>query len=59
MPMLQLDIVWCYFMLRDVSRLEVAGARLNKARVGFELSHGKDSMRFRLLQAARHADLAL
>uniref|UniRef100_A0A8R7TNF7 NEDD8 ultimate buster 1 n=2 Tax=Triticum urartu TaxID=4572 RepID=A0A8R7TNF7_TRIUA len=58
-PMLQLDIVWCYFMLRDVSRLEVAGARLNKARVGFELSHGKDSTRFRLLQAARHADLAL
>ncbi|VAH53304.1 unnamed protein product [Triticum turgidum subsp. durum] len=58
-PMLQLDIVWCYFMLRDVSRLEVAGARLNKARLGFELSHGKDSTRFRLLQAARHADLAL
>uniref|UniRef100_A0ACD5V202 Uncharacterized protein n=1 Tax=Avena sativa TaxID=4498 RepID=A0ACD5V202_AVESA len=58
-PMLQLDIVWCYFMLRDVSRLEVAGARLNKARSGFERSHGKDSTRFRLLQAARHADLAI
>uniref|UniRef100_A0ACD5UV98 Uncharacterized protein n=1 Tax=Avena sativa TaxID=4498 RepID=A0ACD5UV98_AVESA len=58
-PMLQLDIVWCYFMLRDVSRLEVAGARLNKARLGFERSHGKDSTRFRLLQAARHADLAI
>ncbi|KAM0903265.1 hypothetical protein ACQ4PT_018781 [Festuca glaucescens] len=58
-PMLQLDIVWCYFMLRDVSRLEVAGARLSKARLGFERSHGKDSTRFRLLQAARHADLAI
>lgn len=58
-PMLQLDIVWCYFVLRDVSRLEVAGARLNKARLGFERSHGKDSTRFRLLQAARHADLAI
>ncbi|KQJ84922.1 NEDD8 ultimate buster 1 [Brachypodium distachyon] len=58
-PMLQLDIVWCYFMLRDVSRLEVAGDRLKKARVGFERSHGKDSSRFRLLQAARHADLAI
>jgi hypothetical protein len=57
--MLQLDIVWCYFMLRDVSRLEVAGARLSKARLGFERSHGKDSTRFRLLQAARHADLAM
>jgi hypothetical protein len=58
-PMLQLDIVWCYFRLRDVSRLEVAGDRLNKARLGFERSHGKDSTRFRLLQAARHADLAM
>uniref|UniRef100_A0A0D9WA95 UBA domain-containing protein n=1 Tax=Leersia perrieri TaxID=77586 RepID=A0A0D9WA95_9ORYZ len=58
-PMLELDIVWCYFTLRDVSRLEVAGARLEKARSGFERSHGKDSARFRLLQAGRHADLAI
>lgn len=58
-PMLQLDIVWCYFMLRDVSCLEVAGARLEKARLGFERSHGKDSTRFRLLQAGRQADLAM
>uniref|UniRef100_J3M1Y5 UBA domain-containing protein n=1 Tax=Oryza brachyantha TaxID=4533 RepID=J3M1Y5_ORYBR len=58
-PMLQLDIVWCYFMLRDVSHLEVAGTRLEKARSGFERSHGKDSARFRLLQAGRHADLAI
>lgn len=59
LPMLQLDIVWCYFMLRDVSCLEVAGARLEKARLGFERSHGKDSTRFRLLQAGRQADLAM
>ncbi|XP_062184388.1 uncharacterized protein LOC133888241 [Phragmites australis] len=58
-PMLQLDIVWCYFMLRDISRLEVAGTRLEKARLGFERSHGKDSTRFRLLQAGRQADLAI
>ncbi|KAK3141343.1 hypothetical protein QOZ80_4BG0332650 [Eleusine coracana subsp. coracana] len=58
-PMLQLDIVWCYFMLRDVSCLEVAGVRLEKARLGFERSHGKDSTRFRLLQAGRQADLAI
>ncbi|KAE8768765.1 NEDD8 ultimate buster 1 [Hordeum vulgare] len=57
-PMLQLDIVWCYFMLSDVSRLEVAGARLNKARLGFELSHGTDSTRFRLLQARFKQGLA-
>jgi hypothetical protein len=48
-PMLQLDIVWCYFMLRDVSCLEVTGTRLKKARLGFEHSHGKDSTRFRLV----------
>ncbi|XP_039819708.1 NEDD8 ultimate buster 1-like isoform X3 [Panicum virgatum] len=59
MPMLQLDIVWCYFVLRDVSCLEVAGTRLEKARVGFERSHGKDSSRFRVLQAGRQADLAI
>ncbi|KAL6844053.1 hypothetical protein ACP4OV_025726 [Aristida adscensionis] len=58
-PMLQLDIVWCYFMLRDVSRLEVAGNRLEKARIGLEHSHGKDSTRFRVLQAGRQADLAI
>ncbi|KAG8066456.1 hypothetical protein GUJ93_ZPchr0004g39088 [Zizania palustris] len=58
-PMLQLDIVWCYFVLHDVSCLELAGARLEKARSGFEHSHGKDSTRFRLLQAGHHADLAI
>ncbi|CAN6236431.1 unnamed protein product [Urochloa humidicola] len=58
-PMLQLDIVWCYFVLRDVSCLEVAGTRLEKARVGLERSHGKDSSRFRILQAGRQADLAI
>ena len=57
--MLQLDIVWCYFVLRDVSCLEVAGTRLEKARLGFERSHGKDSTRFRILQAGRQADLAM
>ncbi|KAJ6850307.1 putative NEDD8 ultimate buster 1 [Iris pallida] len=58
-PMLQLDIVWCYFMLRDISCLSVAGERLTKARKGFERAHGKDSTRFRILQAGRHAELAI
>ncbi|CAL9771991.1 unnamed protein product [Musa acuminata subsp. burmannicoides] len=58
-PILQLDIVWCYFMLQDISHLAVAGIRLVKARKGFEHSHGKDSMRLRLLQAGYQAELAI
>ncbi|XP_020259328.1 NEDD8 ultimate buster 1 [Asparagus officinalis] len=58
-PILQLDIVWCYFLLKDISCLSVAGARLAKARLGFERSHGKDFTRFRALQDGRHQDLAI
>lgn len=58
-PMLQLDIVWCYFMLRDISCLSVAGERLLQARKGLEKSHGKDSSRLRLLQDARSQELAI
>ncbi|XP_074579653.1 uncharacterized protein LOC141836135 [Curcuma longa] len=47
-PMLQLDVVWCYFMLQDISCLAVAGVRLNMARKGFERCHGKDSDRLKL-----------
>lgn len=46
--MLQLDVVWCYFMLQDISCLAVAGVRLNMARKGFERCHGKDSDRLKL-----------
>ncbi|KAK4854186.1 hypothetical protein QYF36_020239 [Acer negundo] len=58
-PLLQIDMVWCYFMLRDISWLSVAGMRLQKAREGIERAHGKDSFRMRLLQAGRHPELAL
>ncbi|KAL5988110.1 hypothetical protein ACLOJK_035873 [Asimina triloba] len=58
-PILQIDTVWCYFMLRDISWLSMAGVRLAKAREGIERSHGKDSNRVRLLQAGRHPELAL
>ncbi|URE43888.1 Ribonuclease III domain [Musa troglodytarum] len=58
-PILQLDIVWCYFMLQDISHLAVAGIRLVKARKGFEHSHGKDSMHLRCLQAGCQAELAI
>ncbi|XP_012081134.1 NEDD8 ultimate buster 1 isoform X1 [Jatropha curcas] len=58
-PILQIDMVWCYFMLRDIAWLSVAGVRLEKAREGLERAHGKDSSRFRLLQAGRSSELAL
>ncbi|KAL3532263.1 hypothetical protein ACH5RR_005784 [Cinchona calisaya] len=56
---LQIDMVWCYFMLRDISWLTVAGQRLAKAREGLERAHGKESMRLRLLQGGRYPELAL
>ncbi|CAM8963172.1 unnamed protein product [Rhodiola kirilowii] len=56
---LQIDMVWCYFMLRDISWLADAGKRLAKARQGIELAHGKDSFRVRLLQVGRYPELAL
>uniref|UniRef100_A0A5B7BXS4 Putative NEDD8 ultimate buster 1 n=1 Tax=Davidia involucrata TaxID=16924 RepID=A0A5B7BXS4_DAVIN len=58
-PILQIDMVWCYFMLRDISWLSVAGRRLAKAREGIERAHGKESSRVRLLQGGRHPELAL
>ncbi|GAV82076.1 UBA domain-containing protein [Cephalotus follicularis] len=58
-PILQIDMVWCYFMLRDISWLSVAGVRLEKAREGLERSHGKDFSRVRFLQIARSPELAL
>ncbi|KAJ8753232.1 hypothetical protein K2173_017839 [Erythroxylum novogranatense] len=58
-PILQIDMVWCYFMLQDVAWLSVAGIRLEKAREGLERAHGKDAERFRLLQAGQSSGLAL
>lgn len=58
-PILQIDMVWCYFMLRDISWLSMAGVRLAKARQGIERSYGKDCSRVRLLQAGRHPELSM
>ncbi|KAL4303716.1 hypothetical protein GQ457_10G004210 [Hibiscus cannabinus] len=58
-PILQIDMVWCYFLLRDISWLSVAGVRLEKAREGLERCHGKDFSRVRLLQAGCQPELAL
>ncbi|KAF6158042.1 hypothetical protein GIB67_014836 [Kingdonia uniflora] len=35
---LQIDMVWCYFMLRDITCLSMAGVRLEKARSAVERS---------------------
>lgn len=56
---LQIDTVWCYFMLQDISSLSVAETRLDKAREGLERAHGKDFSRVRLLQRGRHPEIAL
>lgn len=58
-PILQIDMVWCYFMLRDISWLSLAGVRLAKAREGIERAHGKESSRVRILQGGRCPELAL
>ncbi|KAL8114564.1 hypothetical protein AgCh_021430 [Apium graveolens] len=44
-PILQIDMVWCYFMLRYMSCLSLAGVRLAKSRVGIERAHGIESSR--------------
>lgn len=58
-PILQIDMVWCYFMLRDIKWLSMAGVRLEKARKGLERSHGKDSSRARVLQGGAQPEVAL
>ncbi|KAF9613800.1 hypothetical protein IFM89_011969 [Coptis chinensis] len=58
-PILQIDTVWCYFMLRDITWLSMAGVRLAKAREGIERSHGKDLTRVRTLQGGCQPELAL
>ncbi|KFK39931.1 hypothetical protein AALP_AA3G308100 [Arabis alpina] len=58
-PIMEIDIVWCYFLLRDVKCLADAGVRLEKARKGLERAHGKDLSRVRLLQAGQCPELAL
>ncbi|XP_028753963.1 NEDD8 ultimate buster 1 isoform X2 [Neltuma alba] len=58
-PILQIDMVWCYFMIRDIRWLSEAGKRLEMARTGIERAHGKNSQRLRLLQGGRYPELAL
>lgn len=49
LAMLLLDIVWCYFMLKDIRRLGVCGERLTSARQRLEKAHGAHQERLRQL----------
>ncbi|KAG7636106.1 putative UV excision repair protein Rad23 [Arabidopsis thaliana] len=59
LPMMEIDIVWCYFLLRDIKCLSEAGVRLVRARKGLERAHGKDLSRVRLLQAGQSPEMAI
>lgn len=58
-PLLQIDIVWCYFMLRDISCLAMAGIRLKEARKGLERCYGSNMERARVLQGGFCPELAM
>ncbi|TKY54773.1 NEDD8 ultimate buster 1 [Spatholobus suberectus] len=58
-PILQINMVWCYFMIRDISLLSEAGKRLEMAREGLERASGKNYLRLRLLQGGRYPELAM
>ncbi|KAJ7541608.1 hypothetical protein O6H91_10G067200 [Diphasiastrum complanatum] len=57
--LLQIDTVWCLFMLRDITRLAVARERLARARDGLCLSHGRNLERLRVLQGGFCPELAI
>ncbi|EIE20769.1 hypothetical protein COCSUDRAFT_48401 [Coccomyxa subellipsoidea C-169] len=47
--LLMLDIVWCYFQLRDAASLGAATERLGKARSWLQRSHGPNLERMKVL----------
>eukprot|EP00250_Pteridium_aquilinum_P008039 c17618_g1_i1 orf=121-1794(+) len=57
--LLQIDTVWCYFMLKDMARLADAGKRLSQAREGLRRSHGPHLERLRTLQGGFCPELAI
>lgn len=56
---LQIDLVWCYFMLKDIEKLADAGKRLSTAREGLRQSHGPHLERLRILQGGFCPELAI
>ncbi|MCO5569930.1 hypothetical protein L7F22_023644 [Adiantum nelumboides] len=57
--LLQIDIVWCYFMLKDMARIADAGKRLYQARESLRRSHGPYLERLRTLQGGFCPELAI
>lgn len=57
--LLQIDIVWCYFMLKDMARIADAGKRLSQAREGLHKAHGPHLERLRVLQGGFRPELAI
>ena len=56
---LQLDTVWCYFVLKDMAKLTDAGKRLSEARKGFLRAHGPKLERIRILHGSFCPELAV
>ncbi|KAK9803479.1 hypothetical protein WJX73_006601 [Symbiochloris irregularis] len=56
---LLLDIVWCYFMLQDQSKLAEAHDRLQHARKRLQQSYGKELERARVLYGNFRPELSL
>ncbi|XP_024525096.1 uncharacterized protein LOC9641726 [Selaginella moellendorffii] len=59
LPFLQIDMVWCLFMLRDIGGLGVAKERLAEARRGLKRAHGANLERLRVLQGGFCPELAI
>jgi len=57
-PIMQINMVWCYFMMQDISSLSEAGKLLAKAREGLEDAYGKHALRARLLKSGCFLELA-
>jgi hypothetical protein len=57
--LLQIDYVWCLYMLKDVAPLAVAKERLASARSGLRKAHGAHMERLRMLQGGFRPELAL
>ncbi|RYR62146.1 hypothetical protein Ahy_A04g019512 [Arachis hypogaea] len=57
-PILQINMEWCYFMLHDISSLSEAGHRHKTAIDGLERTNGKNLLCLRLLQGRLFLKLA-
>ncbi|KAL2338448.1 hypothetical protein Fmac_012894 [Flemingia macrophylla] len=58
-PVLQINMVWCYLMIGDISLLPEAGKRLGMAREGLERAYGKYASCQRILHGGRYPELTM